>query len=117
MLLVTDCAKKLSLTVLDDVSFIEINAPMIGAMYAYHRLCDEYGVHGVVTGAAREPVYAKEPLHMKGLGWDFRSYIFTDAEAAFKRFVQILKGIDPSYRAVYIRAPKPVHFHVEWRGK
>ena len=36
------------------------------------------GVPGVVTGASKEPVYAKEPLHMKGFAWDFRSYIFPD---------------------------------------
>lgn len=116
MLLVTDCAKKLSLTVLEDVSFIAINAEMIGAMYAYNRVCSEYGVHGVVTGAAREPVYIKEPLHMKGKAWDVRSFIFSDPEAAFLRLKAVLADIDPKYRVVYIRAPKPVHFHVEYRG-
>lgn len=117
MLLVTDCVSKLSLTVLSDVSFVEINAPMIGAMYAYHRVCAEAGVSGVVTGAARDPVYSREPLHRKGLAWDFRSYIFSDPEKAYKRLKEVLSDIDPLYRVVYIRAPKPVHFHVEWRGK
>ncbi len=117
MLLVTDCARKLSLHVLDDVSFIEINAAMIGACYAYARLCEEYGVHGVITGGAREPVYKKEPLHLKGFAWDFRSYIFSAPVAAAERLAAILKEIDPLYRVVYIKPPKPVHFHVEYRGK
>lgn len=116
MLLITDCVKKLSLEVMSDVSFVRINAPMIGACYAYHRVCAEVGVIGAITGAAREPVYAKEPLHIKGLAWDFRSYIFTDPTSAFQRLRSILSEIDPSYRVVYIKPPKPVHFHVEWRG-
>lgn len=117
MLLITDCVKRMSLHVLEDVSFIEINAPMIGACYAYARLCEESGVSGVITGGAREPVYKKEPLHLKGLAWDFRSYIFADPIAAAARLADILREIDPLYRVVYIKPPKPVHFHVEWRGK
>lgn len=117
MLLVTDCVKKLSIIVLDDVRIVEINAPMIGACYAYSRVCAEYGVHGVMTGAGKEPVYQHEPLHLKGFAWDFRSYIFPDPIEASERLSKILKEIDPAYRVVYIKPPKPVHFHVEWRGK
>ncbi len=115
MLLITDCVKKLHLAVLDDVRIAEVNAPMIGACYAYARLCEEYSVSGVITGAAKEPVYLKEPLHLKGCAWDFRSYIFPDPLAATARLAAILKEIDPRYRVVYIKPPKPVHFHVEWR--
>ena len=117
MLLITDCAKKLTLEVLSDVSFVKINGPMIGACYAYHRLCTEFKVKGVITGGARDPVYLKEPLHLSGFAWDFRAYIFSDPAAAFKRFVEILKEISPDFRAVYIKPPKPLHFHVEWRGQ
>lgn len=116
MLLVTDCASKLNLLVLEDVRFLEINAPMIGACYAYARLCGEWNAEGVITGAAKEPAYKREPLHLKGFAWDFRSFIFADAAAAVERLAEILKEIDPSYRVVYIKPPKPVHFHVEWRG-
>lgn len=116
MLLITDCVKRFSIEVLSDVSIVEINAPMIGACYAYDRLCAEYGVRGVMTGAARDKVYAKEPLHLKGFAWDFRSYIFNDVPKAFARFVELLKAVSPYYRAVNIKPPKPIHFHVEWRG-
>lgn len=117
MFLITDCVKRFTLEVLPDVSFVQVNAPMIGACYGYHRVCAELEVTGVITGAARDPVYSKEPLHQHGLAWDFRSYIFRDPEVAFRRLKEVLASIDPLYRAVYIRAPKPVHFHVEYRGK
>lgn len=116
MLLVTDCAKKLSIIVLDDVRIVEINAPMIGACYAYNRVCAENGVHGVMTGAGKESVYQREPLHLKGFAWDFRNYIFDDIPAAFARFVEILKAVSPHYRAVNMKPPRPIHWHVEWNG-
>ncbi len=117
MLLVTDCDSKLSVEVLNDVKFVSINAPAIGAVYAYNRVCSECGVVGVITGAARDPVYSKEPLHQKGFAWDFRSFIFEKPEQAAMRLAKILADIDARYRVVYIKPPKPVHFHVEWRGK
>ena len=115
MLLITDCAKRLTLEVLPDVSFVRVNLPMIGACYAYHRLCAEHDVTGVITGASRDPAYSNEPLHQKGFAWDFRSYIFSDPLGAARRLAELLKEIDPLFRVVYIKPPKPVHFHVEWR--
>lgn len=116
MLLITDCDRRFAIDVLSDVKIVEVNAPMIAACYAYNRLCSEVNAKGVMTGAARDPVYSKEPLHLKGLAWDFRSYIFADPFSACKRLSDILKEIDPAFRVVYIKPPKPVHFHVEWRG-
>lgn len=116
MLLVTDCVKKLHIAMLDDVRLVEVNAAFIGACYGYARLCEECNVSGVITGAGREPVYLREPFHMKGYAWDFRSYIFTDPTSAARRLSEILKEIDAAFRVVYIKPPKPVHFHVEYRG-
>ena len=115
MLLVTDSGKRFVVDVLEDVQFIEVNKEMIGAFYAYWKLCSEQGVRGVCTGAAREPAYLKEPLHLAGFAWDFRSYIFEAPLKAASRLAEILKGIDTRYRVVYIKPPKPVHFHVEFR--
>ena len=115
MLLVTDSGKPFIIDVLEDVQFIEVNREMIGAFYAYWRLCTEYNVRGVCTGAAREPEYLHEPLHLKGYAWDFRSYIFPDAQRAAARLAEILRYVDAKYRVVYIKPPKPVHFHVEFR--
>ena len=115
MLLVTGSGKRFIVDVLPDVSFVSVNAEMIGAFYGYWKLCSEHGVRGVCTGAAREPVYQKEPLHLKGYAWDFRSYLFDDPQGAALRLSEILREIDPHYRVVYIKPPKPVHFHVEYR--
>lgn len=117
MVVVTGSGKHFIIDVLADVSFVAINSECIGALYAYWQLCDEYGVRGVVTGAANNPAYLCEPLHRKGLAWDFRSYIFPDQAAAASRLAENLKRLDPAYRVVYIKPPKPVHFHVEYRGK
>lgn len=116
MLLITDCVRKLSIAVLSDTSIVEVNLPMIGACWAYDKVCGEFGVKGVMTGAARDKIYAKEPLHLKGFAWDFRSYIFDDIPAAFARLVVVLKAVSPYYRAVNIKPPKAIHFHVEWNG-
>lgn len=116
MLLIVDCAKKVSIPVLKEAHIVEVNSPMIAACYAYSMLCAEYGVHGVMTGAGGEEVYKNEPLHLKGYAWDFRSFIFPDPKGAARKFCTMLKDIDPRYRVVYIKLPKPPHFHVEFKA-
>lgn len=69
-----------------------------------------------MTGASRERVYFSDKLHWNGFAWDFRSYVFPDPLEALKAFEQFLFDTDARYRVVYIKPPKPAHFHVAWRG-
>lgn len=116
MLLLTESVDKLSVKVLPCVSIAEINGPMLHACLAYWEVCAGAGVVGTMTGASREKVYYKEPLHMKGFAWDFRSYVFKYPAIAANRMAELLSEISPAYRVIYIHGSKPAHFHVEYRG-
>jgi len=117
MLINTECVTKMVVGTTPETRILSINPQMIGACCAYWRVCQELGVPAVITGAARERIYSKEPLHMKGLAWDFRCCLFPDPDVAFERFRAYLVETDPNYRVVYIQPPKPMHFHVEWCGQ
>ena len=116
MVLDIECVTKMFLGTTPETRILSVNGPMIGACCAYWKLCKESGVSGVMTGAAREKVYAREPLHLNGLAWDFRSSIFPDPEMALERLRNLLLETYPHYRVVYIKPPKTPHFHVEARG-
>ena len=114
MVLDLEAASKLSILTIPETRIILINSPMIGACLAYQRVCQELGASGAMTGAARERVYAKEPLHLQGFAWDFRSRAFPDPYFALTLLGKYLRETSPCYRAVYISPPKPAHFHVEY---
>lgn len=115
MVLDLECVNKVEVNVTRETRLVMINPPMIGACCAYWRVCKELGTKGTMTGAAWERVYAKEPLHLHGFAWDFRSYTFPDPYLALELLNRYLREIDPHYRAVYIKPPKPAHFHIEWK--
>lgn len=116
MLLDIECINKVSVLTTPETRILAINPPLIGACCAYWRVCQELGVSGAMTGAAREKVYQKEPLHLAGLAWDFRSRLFPDPYLALELLNRYLREIDPHYRAVYIQLLHPKHFHIEWKG-
>lgn len=115
MIIDSGTIKKYTLDVLSEARLLTINAYAVVAFAAYAQVCVEHGVVGTLTGAAREECYRAEQLHLKGYAWDFRSYIFSDPEKAAQRLADLLSIIDPLYRVVNIKPPKPAHFHVEYR--
>ena len=78
MVLDLEAVSKIFVLTTPETRIILLNSPLIGACLAYQRVCRELGVTGAMTGAAREKVYAKEPLHLEGFAWDFRSRTFPD---------------------------------------
>ena len=113
---VSPSSKRPMVSVAADTRFSFIRPQFAGACLAMWLVCEPKGIVPVVTGAGVEPVYAHEPLHLSGYAWDFRCSYFGDADKAFQELVEFLHSIDPRYRAVQFKAPKPAHFHIEWNG-
>jgi len=116
MVSVSPDGKPYAIEVLPEVRFSRITTPWYGAGFAMYMISFRHGVSCVLTGAGVEAVYCKEPLHVRGYAWDFRSSNFVDRAKAFLELQKMLSTIDPRYRAVHIKAPHPDHFHIEWRG-
>lgn len=116
MICVSPSGKPFAIEVLPEVRFSRITSPWYGAAYAMMMIAMNHGVPCVLTGAGVEKVYCKEPLHLNGYAWDFRSSVFVDRAKAFLELQKMLSSIDTRYRAVHIRFPHPDHFHIEWKG-
>lgn len=116
MFSVSPDGRPFAIEVLPAVRFSRITSAFEGAAWGMFLISHAHGVPCVLTGAGVEAVYCKEPLHLRGYAWDFRSSNFPDRAKAFLELQKMLSTIDPRYRVVHIKAPKPDHFHISWQG-
>jgi hypothetical protein len=116
MVSISPGGKLFAIEVAPEVRFSRITSPFYGAAWAMSMVSYNHGVPCVLTGAGVEAVYRKEPFHLSGYAWDFRSTNFVDRAKAFLELQRMLSSIDPRYRAVHIKAPHPDHFHITWNG-